>query len=242
MVFNDNHKKILAGPAVTEQVARDLVKRIEGKDFTVTEILKDTSRSTVYRIAVGKMDLIYKIPHEKNSRHWIRFLTLFRSGEAFKNIQGMVLLEKEGFQSIKPILACEYRKKGMVMDSWLLYEYLPGSSCLGHEETYPDVVKLLSDLHQSNLLHGDPQIRNFLVKGDQLYIIDASPKRSGSKFKKRYEFAYLRKSAPDIEKYFGDYINSFYYRIAIKYDLYNQRITSIKKTLKAIISGNKSKN
>ncbi len=203
---------------VSVEEAKILLQKIAAFDYKVISVLKDTSRSTVKRIGIINKDLVLKVPNEKNSRLWIRFLTWFRAGEAFKNLRGMQKLSDHNIPSTKPILAAETRKFGMVVDSWLLYEYLNGQSCLNREETYPEVVKMLCKIHNENLLHGDSQIRNFVTGNNQLHVIDANPKSSKSALSRAYEFAYLRKSAPDIEPYISDIKKSIPYKIARMWD------------------------
>jgi tRNA A-37 threonylcarbamoyl transferase component Bud32 len=209
---------LLMAQNIPEENAKALFQSVRTSDYQEISILKDTSRSSVKRIQINNKDLTLKIPYEKNNRLWIRFLTWFRIGEAFKNIYGMQKLATHGIPSTIPVLAAERRKMGMVVDSWLLYEYLEGQSCLDRPETYPKVVQMLKQIHAEKLLHGDPQIRNFITHKDQLLVIDANPKDSKSRFSRAYEFAYLRKSAPDIEPLFGEIRDWFWYKIARMWD------------------------
>ena len=233
--MKSKNRRILFFDDLNKAAAREIVSQIEKQDYRVIDTLKDHPRSTVQRIDLQGRDLVYKIPTEKNTRWWIRFLTLFRLGEAFKNAKGMELLLGKGFKTTRPFLACEYRRWGMVVDSWLLYEYLEGVSCLDKPETYPGVVELLSGLHNANIMHGDPQIRNFVRQGDDLYIIDANPKTSRSPFERAYEYAYLRKSAPGIEQHFGEMRNKFWYKYAIQHDLFDRKLARLRRRLKRLV-------
>ncbi len=235
MVIKDKKRRILIASDLDRHQALKVVEKVEKGTFDIISTLKDHHRSMVHRVNLDGQDLVYKIPSEKNTRRWIRFLTLFRKGEAFKNILGMQLLLQKGFRTTIPILACEYRKWGMVVDSWLLYAFLDGEQCLEKEETYPGVVQLLYRLHNSGLLHGDPQIRNFILKNNDLYIIDANPKTSRSSFERAYEFAYLRKSAPGIEEHFGDMRHRLWYKYAIQHDRFDRKLARFRRRLKSLI-------
>lgn len=225
--------QLLLPPKTDEYEGKELFNKVNIGDYQVTEVLKDTFRSQVKRIVIDGKDLVLKIPNEKNTRNWIRFLTWFRVGEAFKNIKGMQLLREKDILTTEPILAAEKRNAGMVVDSWLLYEYLEGNACVDIPASHAGVVKVLAKIHRENLLHGDPQIRNFIKKGEKIYTIDSNPKTPGfTGFDKGYEWAYLRKSYPGIEKFFGQILNTFWYKFAYKFDLYDRALSKFRKRIK----------
>lgn len=215
-----------------------LFKEVQKKRYNKKKVLKNNQRSKVRIIKVEDKKYVLKVPKEKNNRTWIRITTWFRDGEAFKNIKGMLTYKELGIPSTEPVMAAEKRKKGMVVDSWLLYEYLKGKPCLGHEEYYPMVIEKLKEIHAKGYLHGDPQIRNFLYKKEdqKIYVIDSNPKPAGIfPFSKAYEFAYLRKSAPGIEEYFGEINDWWLYKLAYKYDIYERKWTRTRRKLKKFI-------
>ncbi len=227
------------------KVDEPIFEAIQKKDYEIIDVLKDDYRSRVYRIQLSGRDLVLKIPNEKNTQPWIRFLTWFRLGEAFKNIRGMNRLKELGIATTLPLIAAENRSFGMVVDSWLVYEYLDGQTCLDKEEHYPMVVEKLKEMHEKKVLHGDSQIRNFMYSDDKIYVIDSNPKPVGiTGFSRAYEFAYLRKSAPGIEAYFGTVNDSILYKFAVSYDIYDRKLARfrkrIKKSLKALIGIKKS--
>lgn len=209
---------------------------ISKESYTIKNILKKHHRSLVYHIVLEGKEFILKIPVEKNSRWWIRFTTVFRKGEAFKNIEGMLQYQKLDLPTTKPVMAAERRKFGMVTDSWLLYEFLDGESCLANEKYYPMVVATLKDIHNKGYLHGDPQIRNFLFNERGINVIDSNPKTAGFlNFSKAYEFAYLRKSAPGIEEHFGSINKWWLYRLAFYYDIYERKFVRTRRKVKKLI-------
>lgn len=211
----------------------NIFDQVQNRAYEVVSILKDDYRSRVYHIKLLEQDLVLKIPNEKNTRWWIRFLTWFRIGEAFKNIEGMSILHQLGISTTKPFIAAEKRSFGMVVDSWLVFEYLDGESCLGNDKHYPMVVKKLREMHNKGILHGDPQIRNFMYFKDIIYVIDSNPKSAGLfGFSKAYEFAYLKKSAPGIELYFGTVKNSKWYQWSVLYDIYDRKLARFRKRVK----------
>jgi len=179
----------------------------------VIEELKNNSRSLVFLIAFRGQKAVLKQPREKNTRKWIQFTTLYRRGEAFKAIHNLEKLQKLGFDANKPFMAMEKRWMGMVVDSWMLYEFKIGKAC--DKAHYPSIVGKLKALHDQNLLHGDAHVENFLTTDQGVITIDARLKRpvfgAASKY---YEFLYLKQSAPGIEKYFHLPSNTLAYRLA----------------------------
>ena len=233
VIYKQGNKRILIGTQLGETEAYEIVSLVESKNFEIIEVLKDHPRSKVSRIRLNNLDLVLKVPREKNSKPWIRFLTLFRKSEVFKNLTGMKLLNSLGIKTTTSYLACEYRNWHMVTDSWLLYFFLDGKECLDLEETFESVVSTLSSMHEKNILHGDAQIRNFLIAGEDPYVIDANPKKSKSTFTKALEYAYLKRSQPEIERYFNDKISkSSIYKFAVKYDKFGRVLAKKKRAFK----------
>ncbi len=193
---------------------------INFKDLHILKELKNNKRSLVVLVTHLGKKFILKSPLEKNRRKWIRFTTLFRNGESFKTILNMEKLNNMGIKTNKPVMAAEKRVFGMVFDSWILFEYEEGERCT--EENYALAVKKLKEIHAKNILHGDPQIRNFLYNGKEVITIDCNPKRILlGKISKAYEYIYLEKSAKGIDKHFNFSKDTLSYKIAQKYsDLY----------------------
>lgn len=130
-----------------------------------------------------------------------------------------------------PVMAAEKRIKGMVKDSWLMYEYLEGENCQD-QSRLSDVVKLLGKIHRQGYLHGDAQIRNFLYAKGGIAVIDANPSKPlFPAYEFADEFAYLARSAPEIEVYFKNR-NSFLYKMAKKIELQSRIIAGYKRKIK----------
>jgi lipopolysaccharide heptosyltransferase II len=195
-----------------------LMEDIIDKNFqhSILKELKNNSRSHVFLIDHQGEKAVLKSPREKNTRKWIRFTTLYRRGEAFKAIQNLEKLIGLGIDTNKPLLAMEKRWLGMVVDSWMLYEYKEGRAC--GETDYRAVVEKLKEIHSKKILHGDPQINNFLIKEGTVVTIDCNPQKALlGNISIYYEYFYLQRSAPGIEKYFDLAKNTPSCRIAKVY-------------------------
>lgn len=224
-------------PHISEKEASVLFTAANKTGIEFQRVLKDNNRSYVAQFGHNGRKIIYKVPREKNQRLWIRFLTIFRASEAKKIINGMMMLSERDIPSTEPVLYAEKRTFGMVTDSWLMYEYNEGKSCLDRPETYPGVVELLRNVHKKNLLHGDPQIRNFIENDGQVALIDAIPKRPFFRpFDFAYEWAYLRRSNPDIEEFYGKIKESRWYRFAVWYDGAERKFVRTRRKLKQFVS------
>jgi heptose II phosphotransferase len=224
---------VLAATGKSSDEVKNIFDFIRDGEYSAGQVLKDHHRSSVHRFSYKGKELVVKIPLEKNRRPWIRFTTLFRQGEAFRNLKGMELLASQNIPSTIPVMAAECRRFGMVTDSFIIYHFLEGSPCTGRKEYYPKVVDVLKTMHQKNILHGDSQIQNFLCSNQQIFVIDSNPSSAGlTHFDKAYEFAYLLKSAPGIDQYFGDILQSSWYKFASGYLRFDRRLAKFRRRLK----------
>jgi hypothetical protein len=210
--------------------AKALYDMVTNNEYKVVNVLKDNDRSIVKRIEIDGLDLVLKIPLDKNRRPWIRFLTWFRLGEAFRNLTGMQLLDDLDILSTKPILAAQYKTFGMVTNAWLLYQYIDGKRCFEQPDSYQGVVQTLQKMHSKNILHGDPQMRNFIKSGHDIYVIDSNPSKvTFIGFDFAYEWAYLRKSDPYIEPYIKMHMATRWYKFAAWYDRRSIYLSNLRK-------------
>jgi len=234
---------LLLDDKLSDSEGKELFDNIRNNRYDITNSLKDHHRSIVQRIDIDNQDLVLKVPLEKNTRKWIRLMTWFRMGEAHKNLDGMERLWSKEIKTTIPLMAVEKRSTGMVTDSWLVYEYLDGITCHEQPQYYEEVINTLGQMHKKGFLHGDPQIRNFVAVDDDIYVIDSNPKSAWSAFDRAYEWAYLRKSAPGIEKLFGNINNWWLYKVAFWYDIYERRFVKnrrkVKNAIKSLFSSSK---
>lgn len=240
-ILNKGKWRILGSEEEGQAKLLHLFETILHSKYQLKRELKSNQRSWVAHIKInGQPDMVLKIPIEKNNRLWIRFLTWFRLGEAFKNFRGMKILKENNIPTTTPILAAEKRWMGMVTKSWLLYEYLDGKPCLKREGTFSAVVKTLTMLHNKDLLHGDPQIRNFMTYKNEIYVIDSNPQKATFTFNKAFEYAYLKRSCPEIEPYFGPVKYSAWYKLAIWYDQFDRKLAATRRKIKTALGFRKN--
>lgn len=141
------------------------------KDFKPIKILKDNKRSLVFTAKHNGITYVVKNPRDKNRRLWIRFLTLFRKSEALMALESMKKLLELGFVTTKPIAAIEKCAFGMVVECWMIYEYLEAKPISTND--IDKSFELLNSIHEAGFLHGNPQEQNFLRVDNNIGTIDA---------------------------------------------------------------------
>jgi len=172
----------------------DLIETLE-----IKEVFKDNQRSKVGLLDFKGEELVFKIPREKNSRRWQRFISPIRGSEARREFLQSEKVEKEGFKSFKPILAVEKKKGIFVVDSYFICTYLKAEE--GSFKYVERIKKELKRIHSKGFLHGDSQLVNFMIDKENIYIIDTKlSKNIYGKIGQMYEMLFLQRSSPeDIE-------------------------------------------
>lgn len=177
--------------------------------YRVLKTLKSDNRSIVKLIQFKGKPYIYKIPLEKNIRKWQRFLSFFRGSESQREFKNLEKILENGFDTPKPYFACETKKFGMVIDSYIIMEYINGNT--GDINNLPFITDTLSKIHKKGYIHGDSQLSNFILTNDKCYIIDAKFNKSiFGKIAQTYEFIYLETSC-------GQNIGQFYNKKGLTY-------------------------
>ncbi|NLK62093.1 MAG: hypothetical protein GX287_01455 [Fusobacteria bacterium] len=90
------------------------------------EVLKNDERSFVKKMEIKNKKIIYKVPNQKNNSKRTRFLSLFRKSQVEVVLESMEILNKNRIYTNQPIVFGEKRKFGMVIDSFMIYEYIKG--------------------------------------------------------------------------------------------------------------------
>ena len=191
---------------------------LENKTYKTIKILKEDNRSIVKLIQIGSEELVLKIPVEKNTKKWQRFISLFRSGESSREFLNLEKILKNNFLGAKPYFAIESKKMGMTINSCILMEYIKGST--GKIEDLEIISATLNQIHEKGYLHGDSQLSNFMLAEGKAYLIDTKLiKNIYWKFGNTYEFIYLEESCnEDIGEYYNK--KDMYYGVAKLFNRY----------------------
>ena len=144
--------------------ARSLIEELQTS-------LKDNHRSCVKKGQMFNLEVVAKQPRDKNRRKWSRLLSLFREGEAKRMFQALELFEQYKINSLKPLFLLEERVFGVIVDSWIVYQFRDGIKSDKH--ALPQIIEILKRIHSNGHRHNDPNFGNFLrdENGD-LFLID----------------------------------------------------------------------
>ena len=196
MMSTSNNKAVIKGGAWSGQINTDSGFSVENATSLLQDIssfdriLKDDRRSLVKLGEVDGQRIVAKQPRDKNDRKWMRLMSLFYPVEARRTFYTLIEFEKKGIESLKPLCFIEKKKFGMVIDSWLLYQYREG-----RESTKSDllqIVQLLQVLHSNGYRHEDPNFGNFLVdNAGVMFLIDCRGKSRSGLYSDYYDYMSL---------------------------------------------------
>jgi heptose II phosphotransferase len=141
---------------------------------------------------------VLKRPLWRDGRLWNRLVSWLGPGEMSRAFAGGLLLLSTGLQTPRPLLVMERRRAGLLVESWLVYEFVEGRPLT--EEDWPALVSALRLLHASGLRHGDPHLANWLIRTDgSLCALDPGPRPLRPLLADdAHDFVLLRNCRPDI--------------------------------------------
>jgi heptose II phosphotransferase len=202
---------------------------IEKKQYKILKVLKEDHRSQVFLIEVYGEKYVLKIPLEKNSRGWQRFLSIFRKGESYREFKNCRKILNLNFNGPTPVLSWEKFKYGMVVDSYSVTTYVDGKTTTVNEVEL--VLKLLKEIHKKGLLHGDPHLGNFIITNGEIYLLDCKlEKNFSSNIGIAYEIKYLENSCHNGCKLYEG--KEIYYWLAVKRDEFYHWWRKFKKKIR----------
>jgi len=203
--------------------------------------LKDDRRSLVKLGKLSEFIVVAKQPKDKNRRKWIQFLSLFGAAEARKTFLTLLEFQLKGIESLQPLCLLEKRKLGMVVDSWLLYEYREGS--VSNESHIPQIIDQLKLLHKHGYQHEDPNFGNFMLdESGNMFLIDCKGKARSGYFSDCYDFMLLNRvglSDVQIHELVDMNTHSIGYWLARLYQGYIRTRTALKVKIKGKTSKGK---
>lgn len=213
-----------------------LFYKILEKSTKNNKTLKDNYNSKILKCDFNNECITIKYPIDRNTRKWIRFTTLFRKGESYKNFMAFYKLKKLKINVPTPILIAELRKFGMVFDSFVVYKYINGNTfSRKNYNHYGEIIKIIKQLHYHNLVHGDAHTENFIYS-NKTFAIDVKAKKAYfGKLSKIWDYVQLSYNDIKIENYFPEISSSYLYKFAKKLDKLKDKFNITKKKIKNII-------
>lgn len=154
-------------PVTTNQLAGAVISDTIQRD----KVFRDNRRTLSARVVFDGNRLILKVSRARNRRRWERFLTRFRGSDAVRTFHHLRLAGQLDFHAPDPVLAGEKMCGGVVVDSFLIYQYSEGRPA--SEEDSLAVLNSLRALHSKGYVRNDAQLANFLIGEDgEVVFID----------------------------------------------------------------------
>ena len=210
----------------------ELYYAIEKKSYKIIKELKNDKRSLVLYIeteTIPSKKIVLKIPKEKNSRKWQRFLSIFRGSESKREFLNCEFILESGFLGAVPLVAVEKKHGILVVDSYFVLTFINGKHA--GFENISLALETLYKIHDKGYTHGDSQLPNFIINGQDVYLIDCKLKKIHfgilSKIK---EFIYFEKSCHrDVE---SKYKKNSLYNLMKKIDIYVDKFNYFTKKIR----------
>lgn len=176
--------------------SRKLVDNVLDETLPREKVFRDNWRTLSARVRFQDESLLLKVPRARNGRKWERFLTRFRESDALRTFRHIELLGSMGFAAPDPVLACERRQGGVVVDSFVCYRFVEGRPA-GPEDA-GKILAALQALHNRGYLRSDAQLANFLMVDNVVFFIDFRLKKTWflSKLQKARELDRFLRSCP----------------------------------------------
>ncbi len=212
-----------------------LAKKIIDGEYIELKKIKDTKRNLVSLIEINRKKYIYKEPRNEFRIPQRKIMTLFKRGEALSTLENINYLinVKNIKEFVIPFAAVNKRKKGMIIYSFILMEYIDGED---DRRYLDDIIKKVMEIHNLGYYHGDFNPGNFLITGEKIHILDTQGKKMFfGNYRAHYDMLTMQMDSYEEMKY--PYKKNFFYYLAytikkIKKVPFMRRIKKIKKVLR----------
>ncbi len=177
------------------------------------QIVHENTRGVVLLIRHNGTLFVAKRSKIQENKRWAQFTSLYRKGEGTRALRNMARLHSLGLPVPEPVFVMEKKMYGFVVASWSLYCYLEGLPCSCAQA--PLIAEILKNIHQKGWVHRDPHVKNFLLNGEETWIIDCAKARPWrSKYARMYDVVLLNNCCPGSLKYYGISESYWLYRLA----------------------------
>lgn len=178
----------------------EIAEKILENKYILIKNLKNTKRNFVSLIEIDNKKYVYKEARNEYQIPQRKFMTLFKNGEAVETLKNINFLIDKGIKEyVKPLVAVNKRKNGMIVFSFLLMEYINGAE---DRNQINRVMKKMQEIHRLGYYHGDFNPSNFLfTEENYLYILDTQGKKiSFGNYRAHYDMlTMIWDSFPELE-------------------------------------------
>jgi len=159
---------------------------------TLVTPLKDNHRSLVVHGQLANRQMVAKQPRDKNRRLWARLLSYIEPSEAAQTLSTLERFHELGIASVQPLFVLEKRTFGVVVDSWLCYEFRDGVK--SQEAELSRIIEMLKSIHQAGFCHKDPHLGNFMIDpNNEMFVLDSRGRRRVGNLSDANDFFLLKK-------------------------------------------------
>lgn len=161
-----------------ESAANDLASRLD-EVMERGQILKRGNTCTVCRVEIAGRDAVIKRYNHKGWWHSLRHT--LKGSRARKCWQHGYRLAWAGIPTPLPLAFIETMNGPLVRQSYLVYEYVPGTSLrefllqapeADRQQAVEKARAVIESLGRLGVSHNDLKLNNFLVNGEGLHLID----------------------------------------------------------------------
>jgi lipopolysaccharide core biosynthesis protein rfaY len=190
----------------------EIGKKILDNNYKTEIVFKDSKRSTVSEIKIDNNSYILKRIGNETIIPQRKLMTLFKKGEALTTLINInkIMDELKISEYVRPLLAINRRKHGMINFSLLVLEKVKGDSNVDKIA----LIELIKKIHRNKIYHGDFNPSNFIFTKNGIRIIDTQGKRmSFGNYRAHYDILTMKMDTyPDL-KY--PYKKNLFYYIAL---------------------------
>ena len=190
----------------------EIGKKILDNNYETEIVFKDSKRSTVSEIKIDNNSYILKRIGNETIIPQRKLMTLFKKGEALTTLINInkIMDELKISEYVRPLLAINRRKHGMIDFSFLVLEKVKGDSNVDKIA----LIELIKKIHRNKIYHGDFNPSNFIFTKNGIKIIDTQGKKmSFGNYRAHYDILTMKMDTyPDL-KY--PYKKNLFYYIAL---------------------------
>ncbi len=187
----------------------EIGKKILDNNYKTEIVFKDSKRSTVSEIKIDNNSYILKRIGNETIIPQRKLMTLFKKGEALTTLINInkIMDELKISEYVRPLLAINRRKHGMIDFSFLVLEKVKGDSNVDKIA----LIELIKKIHRNKIYHGDFNPSNFIFTKNGIKIIDTQGKKmSFGNYRAHYDILTMKMDTyPDLKYPYKK--NLFYY-------------------------------
>jgi len=213
-ILKENYKKWDIYYLKTDEELLSLGKNLaDGRKIEVIEVYKESQRNYVAKIKFNNRYYVLKSPRNEYRIPQRRFGTLFKEGEALTTLKNITELRNQGLiELVAPLLVAVRRTKGMIKESYIVFEFVEGEDGRGH---ILEMIKAGEKMHSLGAYHGDFNPSNFIWAENRIRIIDTQGKKTWTPFKKRYDLITLDYDNIDDFNKYANHKKDFWFYLAL---------------------------